>query len=77
MSNDAKHAKAESYVVYSTKHGNAWHRSPTCATTAEVPPGLDAAASIFNGLEMARYGELDDVELCSTCAESFFQKVDS
>ena len=73
MSEEVQEKRTETYVLYTTKYGKTWHRSPTCATTAEVPPGLDAAASLFDGLEMSRYGELDDTELCSNCAESFLQ----
>lgn len=76
MSETKPNVNVESYVVYSTKDGEKWHRSPTCATTAEVPPGLDAASSLFNGLEMARVGELDDLELCSNCTNEITRATD-
>ena len=61
----------DSFVLYRSKHGDSWHREPTCATNAEIPPQLDCASSLFKGLEMSRYGELDDdVELCGTCAKT-------
>lgn len=58
----------DSFVLYRSEYGECWHREPMCATDPDVPPMLDAASSVFNELEMIRYGDLpEEDQLCGNC----------
>jgi len=62
--------KIETYVVY-TANGETYHRTPTCATEADLPPELDCAASAFEKLDIARVGEvgLSKEHYCGNCCD--------
>lgn len=61
-----------SFVVYRSPQRDCYHTKPGCASDADIPPALDAANDLLEGLEMYRVEEieeeLNDDNLCSNCA---------
>lgn len=62
----------ESFVLYRSPTGDSYHTQPRCASEPDIPPELDAANDLLEGVEMYRAGEikqeLTSENLCCNCA---------
>jgi len=78
MTESEPEPRVSSYVLYRSENGKKYHRTPTCAADPDVPPGLDAAHSLLENVEMARVGDeaVTPEKLCPTCASDLITELE-
>jgi hypothetical protein len=69
MSDNVTEVDAGSFVVYQSPNGQTYHRKPACAADCDIPPALDGANDLLDGMEMYRVKEIEatDENLCGNC----------